>query len=373
MADGDDSTLILTYKYRLLPTRKQHAALSSILESQRQLYNGALEHRIGAYQKSGKTITLYSQMAALTELRRDPEYAAVPANLQRGTLRRLDEAYQGFFRRLKIKGEKAGFPRFRGKGRWNSFGFAEFNGITIRGKRLHFKGISGGLRIHLHRKLPAGKPLSCTFTHDHKGWCVCFQYRVPSKALSVSGKQIGIDMGLTHLATLSTGETIPNPRAAKRAERELRRRQRALARCRKGGKRRSKVERELTQWHTKIRNTRMTYLHQVSARLVRENDLIAIENLNVKGLASGMLAKSVNDAAWSKLKQQLSYKAVWAGRKLIEVKAAGTSQTCPECGQIKAKTLAERVHRCDCGCVMDRDHAAAVVVLQRAVVLPVAA
>lgn len=365
MATESIPQVVRTFKYRLLPNKRQHAALVAILESQRQLYNGGLEHRIGAYRKAAKAVTLYTQMAELTELRQEPEFANVPANLQRWTLCQIDEAYKGFFRRVKVKGEKAGFPRFRSKSRWNSFGFAEFSGIQIKGKRLYFKGMASGLRMHLHRTLPEGKPLSCVFTRDYKGWSVCLQYRVPVNALP-PGKQIGVDMGLKELAVFSTGEAIPNPRPANRAERELRRRQRALARCRKGSKRRAKVRRKVTRCNAKIKNTRSTYLHQVSARLVRENDLISVEKLNVKGLASGMLAKSVNDAAWAKLNQMLAYKAEWAGRQFIEVDAKHTSQTCPECGQIARKTLKQRTHECDCGCVLDRDHAAALVILQRA-------
>lgn len=359
-------SLILTYKYRLLPNKRQHAAFAVILESQRQLYNGALEHRILAHRRNQKSITLYTQMKELAELRQDLAFSNVPSNLQRWTLRRLEEAYQGFFRRVKAKGEKAGFPRFRGKGRWNSFGFSEFSGIQLKRKRLYFRGMPGGVRVHLHRALPDGKPLSCTFTRDHKGWSVCIHCRVPLHALPATGRQIGVDVGLKELAVLSTGEAISNPRVAKRAEREMRRRQRALARCKKGSNRRMKVRQAVTRCHARIKNTRNTYLHQVSCRLVGEHDLIAVEKLNVKGLAGGILAKSVRDAGWSKLNQMLAYKAAKAGRELVEVKAAGTSQTCPDCGQVKAKTLAERVHRCDCGCVMNRDHASAVIVLQRA-------
>ena len=259
------------------------------------------------------------------------------------------------------------------KGRWKSFGFSEFHGVTLKGNRLRFKGLPGSLRIHLHRTLPEGRLLGCTFTRDHKGWVVSLLIRIAIQALPKNGKQVGIDMGLTTLAMLSTGEAIPNPRAAKRAEREIRRKHRALARCQKGSNRRRKTKLSVTRCYAKITNTRRTYLHQVSARLVRENHLIAVEKLNVKGLAAGMLAKSVHDAAWTKLKEFIAYKAAKAGRRMVEVKAAGTSQTCPECGQIRAKSLAERMHRCDCGCVMDRDHAAAIIVLQRAVVSSVAA
>ena len=238
--------------------------------------------------------------------------------MQRWTLRRLDGAYQGFFRRLKAKGEKAGFPRFRGKVRWSSFGFAEFAGITMRGKRLYFKGMPTGLRMHLHRPLPEGKPLMCTFTRDHKGWYVCLQYRMELQAFPETGSLVGIDVGIKELAVLSTGEAISNPHIANRTEREMRRRQRALSRCKRGSKRRAKVRQAVTRCHTKIKNSRSTGLHQVSARLVRENDLIAVEKLNVKGLASGMLAKGVHDAGWSIFKSYLTYKAAkaWAsGRR----------------------------------------------------------
>lgn len=365
MADSQVPSIVVTYKYRLLPNKRQHKVLVSILESQRQLYNGALEHRITAYRRNAKTVTLYTQQKELTELRREQDYAALPANLQRWTLRRLDEAYQAFFQRVKAKGEKAGFPRFRGKGRWNSFGFSEFSGIQLKDKRLYFKGMPGSLRMHLHRPLPEGKPLFCTFTRDHKGWSVCLQYRVPVQAIPATGRQVGIDMGLKELAVLSTGEAIPNPRMAKRAERELRRRQRALARCKKGSNRRKKVRLAVTRCHAKVKYTRNTHLHQVSARLVRENDLIAIEDLNVKGLARSMLAKSVHDASWATLRQFIAYKAAYAGRTVTAVDPKHTSQVCPECGIAARKTLKQRTHRCECGCVLDRDHAAALVILQR--------
>lgn len=370
MDNAENNTAIITFKQRLLPSRKQHVALNALLESQRHLYNGALEARIDAYRKATKSITLYTQTTELTELRRDPTFADIPVNLQRWTLRRLDDAYAGFFRRVKA-GRIAGFPRFRGKGRWNSFGFAEFKGITLTNTRLRFKGLPGSLRVHLHRPIPEGKPLCCTFTRDHKGWFVCLQYRVPVRSLRVTDKQVGIDVGLTHLATLSTGEHIPNPRVAKRAMREMRRRQRAVSRCKMGSNRRKKVKAQVTRLHARIANARRTYLHQVSARLVRENDLIAVERLNVSGLAAGMFAAGVHDAAWVTLKQQLSYKAAWAGRELREVDPRHTSQACSVCGAIVPKKLSERRHCCPhCGLEMDRDYNAARNILHRAVLRP---
>jgi putative transposase len=364
MAESTNNTIILSYKYKLRPTARQHGQLESILESQRILYNCALEHRIQYYKKTGKSMSYMSQCKEVTELRKEVDYSVIPANLQRWTLKRLDDSFNGFFRRIK-SGDKSGFPRFRGKGRWRSFGFAEFSAIRLIDNRLRFRGISGSLRLNLHRELPKGKILSCTFTRAHKGLYISLQMRVACNPLPATGKHIGIDVGLIHLATLSDGTHIPNIRITRKTAKKLRVASRALARCKKGSKRRQKVRLKLIQCHAKIKNTRATYLHQISANLVRKNDLIAVEKLNNKGLASGMLAKHVNDAAWSKLKQNLLYKAENAGREVIEVPAKYTSQECPSCHNIKPKKLSERVHRCVCGCVMDRDVAAAKVILER--------
>jgi putative transposase len=136
--------VILTYGYRLLPLKSQHRALESICAAQRELYNAALEERIDCYRKTGKTRTYIDQCKALTRCRREvPERGALPVTLQRWTLKRLDDAFQGFFRRLRARSGKAGFPRFRGKGRWEAFGFSEFHGIRFDGKRLRFAGMPG--------------------------------------------------------------------------------------------------------------------------------------------------------------------------------------------------------------------------------------
>ena len=369
MADEDVQSIVLSYKYRLLPTRAQHRALERILEDQRQLYNAALQERIDCYRKTGGGRTYIDQCKAVTEGGGAcPAAAETPANLQRWTLKRLDDAYKAFFRRLKKRDGKAGFPRFRGRGRFNSFGFNEFSGIRFDGRRIRFNGLPSGLRVHMHRAMPNGRPLSCTFTRDGKGWSVSFQVRVPCAEKRQSVRSIGIDVGLTSLATLSDGTAFPNPRHAKRAERELRRRQRALARCKRGSNRRNKVRAQVARLHRKVADTRSTHLHQVSADLVRRFDLIAVEKLNVKGMARGMLAKSVHDASWGRLRQFIAYKAEKAGVQLIEVDPRHTSQTCPGCGRVAAKTLAQRTHECDCGCCLDRDHAAARVILGKAAI-----
>ena len=272
-----------TYKFRLLPSRKQHQALRRICENQRQLYNAALQERIDCYRKTGKSRHFLDQCKALTELRADdPESRATAVNIQRWTLKRVDEAYQAFFDRVK-RGEKAGFPRFRGKGWWKSFGFQSLGGMRFDGKRIRFKSMPGGLRVHLHRLLPKNAKIkSCVFSRDIKGWHVCFQCEVPATVATHEGPAVGLDVGLTTLATLSTGEKILNPQIARRAEKELRRRQRALARCQRGSARRRKVRASTTRMYDKIRNTRRTYLHQQSARLAKQYSLIGVEDLQIK-------------------------------------------------------------------------------------------
>jgi putative transposase len=363
---------ILRYRYRLLPTRRQHAALANICELQRQLYNAALQERIDCYRKTGKGIFYAAQTVSLTTVRKDDPsgYGNQPVSMQRGTLQRLDRAFKAFFLRVK-RGGVAGYPRFKGKDWFTSFVFSEFYGIRFDGKRLRWKGLPGALRVHFHRPLPDGKVLDAVFKRDSNGWFVSFAVRVPCAVRRVVSIAVGMDAGLKSLAHLSDDTIIPNPRPTRRAEKELRRRQRALTRCKLGSNRRRKVRAAFTACHRKIANTRATGLHQTSAALVTRYDFIAIEALNVKGLASSILANDVHDAAWGKLFSMLRYKALRAGATLVEVDPKYTSQACSGCGVIVAKTLSERVHSCsDCGLVLDRDHNAAINILHRAVLCP---
>jgi putative transposase len=152
LASSDIPSQVLTFKYRLLLNKRQHDVLQHILDQQRDLYNAALQERRDAYRKSGKTITLYDQNKSLTEIRQTCDgWSRYPVRVQRGTLKRLDEAFQGFFARVK-QGGKAGFPRFKGIGRFQSFEFTEFFANSLRGNRVYFKGLPGGLRVHLHRR-----------------------------------------------------------------------------------------------------------------------------------------------------------------------------------------------------------------------------
>jgi putative transposase len=154
MAQADIPTVVLSYKYRLRPNKAQHAALRLICEQQRELYNGALEERVDCYRKTGKGRAYMDQCKSLTELRSDPDFSAIPLNVQRWTLKRVDAAFAGFFSRLK-RGERPGFPRYRSRARWSSFGFNEFQGIRLSGRSLSFKGLPGDREFFSFSRWPA--------------------------------------------------------------------------------------------------------------------------------------------------------------------------------------------------------------------------
>lgn len=360
--------MILTYRYRLLPTKRQHCALAGILESQRQLYNAALEERIDAYRKARVRRTLFDQYLGLTEWRRtDSEGAALPAALQRWTLKRLDDACRAFFTRTNVR-----FPRFRGKGRFDTFGFRQMCGIRFDNGRIRFKGMPGSLRVHLHRTIPADACIrSCTLHRDVKGWFVGLDLQISERRLRRGHRAVGVDLGITRFAAFSDGGFVPSLRAARRAERRLNVLHRALNRKAKASNGRRKARATLARCHGAVRRARANHLHQASARLVREYDVIVVEKLEVSGLARGVLAKHIYDASWAKFLGMVRYKAECAGSRLIEVDPYDTSQECSGCGARAPKKLSDRIHECpNCGLAIDRDLNAARNILHRAGVSP---
>jgi Transposase and inactivated derivatives len=376
--------MILTYRFKLAPTRAQYAALDRIRELQRQLYNACLQERCDAWSKSRISVTKIDQNKSLTQIRSfDEAYASIPVAMSRWSIARVDDAFKGFFSRVK-RGDKPGFPRFKGRSRWRSFGFSEWDGIRLKDGKLLFRGLVGGLNIRLHRQIPDGASIkSCTFTQQCRHWFVSMQVDVPvAEAHTFPESAVGIDVGVEHLVTTSDGIHIPNHRPRSRRERDLRLAQRALARCRRGSKRRRKVRDRLALLQRRIANARSTYLHQVSADLARRYAFIAVEKLQVRnmtGSARGTadepgtnvrqkagLNRALLDAAPAMLVSFISYKAERAGGMMVKAEAAYSSQDCSSCGGRVAKPLSERMHRCSCGTVLHRDHNAAINILNRA-------
>ena len=202
---------------------------------------------------------------------------------------------------------------------------------------------------------------------EGRQWVVCFAGEVRQAEKRIVHTAVGIDVGLTDLATLSTGVKIPSLRAARKAERKLRLAQRALARKKRGSNRRVKARERVAGTHRKIRAIRNTYAHQVTAGLAREYDLIAVEALKVRNMIRNRhLARSIADASWSDLIAKLRYKAERAGATLVEVDPKFTSQLCSGCGEMVQKPLARRWHSCPlCGTELDRDVNAALNILER--------
>lgn len=356
--------MIRSYKYRINPNSAQASALNEMLRDFCQLYNAALEERIGAWRR-GIAITYYDQTAHLPGVRRDiPGQGRWSANAQQQVLRRLNKTYQAFFGRVR-RGAKAGFPRFRASARYHSADFRVGDGLTIRRSgKLGFVGVPGEIKVRWHRELPS-KPKTAILTRQAGKWYILFHVDV-FPVERAAPESVGVDMGLTSLMALSNGETVARPGWTKHAAKGLRKRQRAVARCKRGSKTRRKRVAALAAYHARVGNRRRDHHHKLSRDLVNRFGRIAVENLNIKGLAAGMLAKHVHDAAWAQIVSMLRYKAESAGCEFIEVDPRGTSQTCPECGTIAAKPLSAREHRCECGCSLDRDVAAAKIVHLRA-------
>lgn len=349
------------YRYRLSPTPAQERALHRTLGMLRELYNAALQERRDAYRQHGVSISAYGQMAELREVREvRPEFADVHTHLLQDSITRLDRAYRAFFCRIKA-GEKPGFPRFKGFGRYRTFTFkdaANHRGVRLTGggKRLKLTGI-GNVKIKLHRTMEGTvKQVSVSLGGDGHWYAAFSCADVPRKPLPATGASVGIDVGITHFAALGDGTLVDNPRPYERAQRALATAQRRVARCKRGSRRRRKAVVLLAKQHDRVRRVRLDFQHKLSVDLVQRYDSISVEKLNVRGLARMPLAKQVHDAAWAQFTTILAGKAERAGREFTAVDPRGTSQECSGCGAVVRKGLGERVHTCPhCGLVEDRD------------------
>ncbi len=355
---------IRTFKYRIYPTKRQVATLEGQLAICCELYNAALQERRDAWRLSRKRITRFDQRYQLVEIRASrSDVAAISEAALDDVLARVDKAFKAFFLRVK-RGEKAGYPRFRSFRRYDSMTFRQI-GNALGDNSLRLSKI-GKVRIKMTR--PIGDAIkTLTVKREGRHWFALFACEVEPALLPFNPNMIGIDVGLTAFATLSDGTEIENPRYYREAERALRVAQRRVSRRKKGSYRRRKAVVLLRGAHALVAKQRRDFHHRISRWLVNNFGLIAVENLNVKGLARGMLAKSVHDVGWGQFFEFTSYKAADAGRLYLKVIPNGTSQECV-CGEPVPKTLADRWHWClKCGRFEPRDHVSAQVILGRAV------
>ncbi|MGW4894659.1 RNA-guided endonuclease InsQ/TnpB family protein [Kitasatospora sp. NPDC004240] len=368
----------LRYSFRVYPTAGQRAALARAFGCARTVYNDALRVREEAraaglpFPRSGEL-----SKALITEAKRTPQRAwlgEVSAVVLQQSLRDLDTAYRNFFDGLKGKRPRVGAPRF--KSRKDSRQTVRFTAnarwrITPGGK-LSLPKI-GDLDVTWSRILPSA-PSTVTVVKDAAGrYFASFVVESDPGAdlarMPDTGGVVGIDLGLTHFAILSDGTKIDSPRFLRRAEKKLKKAQRDLSRKAKGSKNRAKARTEVARAHARVADARREFHHQVSTRLIRDNQAIAVEDLAVKALARTRMAKSVHDAGWSRFTAMLAYKAARYGRTLIRIgRFEPTSQVCSRCGvKDGPKPLHVRTWTCRaCGTALDRDINAAVNVAKAA-------
>ena len=350
-------TVSKTFKYKLAPTSEQERMLWRTVGLCNWVYNTALAQRIDAWKHCQVSLTGYQQQAELPDIKEAfPEFKTVHSQVLQDVLTRLDKTYQAFFARRK-SGGKGGFPRFQGSTRYHSFSYKHYqNGAYADNGFLVLSKI-GRIKVVWSRPLE-GTPKTITISHEADGWYVCFSCEgVPCVELPKTGKDVGIDVGLTHFLTTSEGLHVGNPKWLRKMEDKLRWHHQQVSRRKKGSKRRKKAVVELAKCYQMVRHQREDFHHKQAMALVRQFDVIYVEDLQVANMVKNRhVAKSISDAGWAQFRQILTFKAACAGKSVVAVPPAYTSQDCSRCGIRVPKSLSVRTHICPyCGLVMDRD------------------
>jgi putative transposase len=358
-----------SYQYKVKFKASQEQEALKQLELLRVLYNACLEHRRTLYDKHGLNVSVIDQKNELPEIKKlIPEYKQVGSQVLQDAVERVDHAFKHFFRRVK-RGETPGYPRFKGRDYYKSLTFKQA-GYQFKGKgRIQLQGISGHVKFFEPRSIQ-GDIKTVTLKRDSCGdWFLIFSCdNVPTEPLEKTGKEIGVDLGLMKFLTTSDNQQVPNPRFLQKNQKNLRIEQRKLAKKKQGSSNRKKQRLRVAKLHRKITRSRHDYHFKLAHYLVSHYDRIMVENLNVKNMIqTGSLNKSIHDAAWASFVEILLFKAEKAGKEVILVDPKNTSQVCSACGSLPKvkKTLRDRQHSCDCGAVLDRDHNAALNVLQK--------
>lgn len=362
--------MIKSYKFRIYPNKKQEVTLIRTLSVCRHLYNDSLAERKRESEMNrlrqrfdvfpwGKPewINYYEQQNNLSKSK-TPLQKEVYSQVIQDVIKRVDKSFQKFFCGF-------GYPRFKGKNRYDSFTYPQF-GFSIENRKINLSKI-GIVKIIQHRPIE-GKIKTCTIKKDIDQWYAIFVTEIDSKVEEVPIKaKIGIDVGLTSLITLSNGEKIEPPKFLRGSEKRLKGEQKRLSKNKLGSKNRNKQKIKLSKVHRKIRNQRKDFAHKTSRMLVDKYNHIVFEDLQITNmLKNHRLAKSISDAGWYQLIQFTKSKAECAGKIVELVNARNTSQNCSSCGRTVQKDLSIRTHTCPyCGLVLDRDHNAAINILNK--------
>ncbi len=349
-----------SHKYRAYPSPAQEHLLARTFGSVRFVWNNILDWRSREYSLNATKIGYAKSTKRLTELKQQPElswlYEVSNVALQQA-LRNQDKAFSNFF------AKRGKYPAFKSKRDKQSIRLMS-NAFRIKGGKLFIAKSDEPLEFSQSRPLPE-KVSSITISKDASGrYFVSFQGETEKELLPVSDKYIGIDLGLTHFIVTSDGEKVESPKIYRQYEARLARFQRKLARKTKGGNNRNRARVKVARIHAKIADTRKDFLHKLSTRIIRENQTVSVEDLNVVGLQKNhCLAKSIADASWSEFVRQLEYKSAWYGRSFVKISRwYPSSQICSACGHRDGKkALNIREWVCsECGSTHDRDINAAI-------------
>ena len=346
-------------KIRLYPTAEQREPLSKQFGCARWIFNYGLDLSQKTYRETGKGLSYYTLAMGLPKLKQEHEWLKdADSQALQASLQNLAAAYEKFFKGL------ARFPRFKSKHGDQSFSYPQRAKIFERrdnGWGLIYLPKVGKVRAKIHREI-AGKTKTVTVSMDCAGryWAaILTDDGMPLPPPSTDGQAVGVDVGIAHFATLSTGEKIPNQRFMRRAEANLKRKQKKLSRKKKGSKSRNKARRKVAVAHAKVSRARTDFIHKVSRKLVNENQVICFEDLNIRGMmANHKLAKAIGDCGWSTLIRFTSYKAEWDGKIMVKIhRFFKSSKTCNDClYEVSKLPLSVRSWTCPkCGRVHDRD------------------
>ncbi|MBB5780614.1 RNA-guided endonuclease InsQ/TnpB family protein [Nonomuraea jabiensis] len=345
------------YKYRFYPTSEQAEELARTFGCVRLVYNKALDERTRAYALQGRRVSYVESSAALTAWKRTPEpafLAEVSSVPLQQALRHLQAAFANFF------AKRARYPTF--KSRKKSRASAEYTRSAFRWRddRLTLAKMDQPLAIVWSRPLPQGaEPSTVNVSRDAAGrWFVSILVEERISPLPPVETPVGVDAGITALVTLSTGEKIVNPRHERRDRRKLAKAQREVSRKTERSNNRAKARLKAARVHARIADRRRDFLHKLSTRLVRENQVIAVEDLTVRNMVRNhRFARAISDASWRELRSMLEYKAAWYGRTLVAVdRWFPSSKLCSACGALAGSMpLTIREWTCACGVVHDRD------------------
>ena len=362
-------------KIRLYPTRTQTRELEETLETCRLVYNSLVLDRKYQYDVDGQSVGYFQQKAYLPVWKKDhPELKEVYSQVLQDVAHRVHLSFDAFFDRVK-KGEgkierTPGFPRLKGAGQYDSLTYTQGKNFKVGDSTIELPKF-GKIKAKIHRR-PWGVLKTCTLHRVNGKWFACICQEIEPELLPPSEEAIGIDVGLKTFAALSDGAFIENPRFFRKDEKALAKAQRKLSKQKRGSRERRKARKVVSRIHERIRNRRHDFCHQNARRIVNRFGVIGVEKLSVKNmLGNPCLAKSISDAAWSQFRSILTSKAESAGREVIAVNPAYTSQDCSGCGYrpdgLEGRTkkkLSDRWHLCPmCGLSVDRDTNAAVNIL----------